>query len=36
MLNRYSTGQSGKRLAIFGKSESFRKGEPNSLIEAVR
>jgi hypothetical protein len=36
MLNRYGTGQSGKRLAIFGKSESHRKGEPNSLIEAVR
>jgi hypothetical protein len=36
MLNRHSAGQSGKRLAIFGKSESLRKGEPNSLIEAVR
>jgi hypothetical protein len=36
MLNRYNTGQCGKRLAVFGKSESLRKGEPNSLIEAVR
>jgi len=36
MLNRYSTGQSRKRLAIFGESESLRKGEPNSLIESVR
>jgi hypothetical protein len=36
MLNRYSTGQSGKRLAIFRKSEPLRKGQPDSLIEAVR
>jgi hypothetical protein len=36
MLNRYSTGQSSKRLAIFGKSKSLRKGEPDSLIEAMR
>jgi hypothetical protein len=36
MLNRNSTGQGGKWLSIFGKSESLRKGEPNSLIEAVR
>jgi hypothetical protein len=36
MFNRYSTGQSSKRLAIFGKSESLRKGEPDTLIEAVR
>ena len=36
MLNRYSTGQSSKRLAIFRKSESLRKGEPDSLIEAMR
>jgi hypothetical protein len=36
MLNWYSTGQSRKRIAIFGKSESLRKGKPNSLIEAVR
>jgi len=35
MLNRYSTGQSSKRFAIFGKSESLRKCKPDSLIEAV-
>jgi len=36
IMNRHSTGQGRKRLAIPGKSESLRQSEPDSLIEAVR